>query len=144
MKTYLLISKIVEGEGVFFGYDEDGLLVRFEIRGKATKLQIAWLHKNLPTTSESFLAFKKMVENSGQKAKIVEVQPDLSFEKFWEAYNYKVGKKAKAKQIWDGMEQGSKVAAMEYIKKYNRWLSDHISVEKQYPTTYLNTKAWEN
>jgi hypothetical protein len=145
MITYLLISKQIDGEGVFFGYNEDGLLVQFEVRGKVTPVQLEWLHNHLPLDyDKDFVSFKVLVEQGGQKAKIVEVQSNLSFEKFWEDYNYKLGKKSQAKKMWEAMDEADKIRALAYIKRYNQFLSQHPGQDKQYPTTFLSYRQWEN
>lgn len=144
MKTFLLISKQIDGEGVFFGYNEDGLLVRFEIKGKATAFQIKWLQQYLPYEYTSFEDFKNIVEKGGHKAKIIEVQTDLSFEKFWQEYNYKVGKKTLAKNRWEAMDDADRARALAYIKRYNQYLSQHPGQDRQHPSTFLSYRQWDN
>jgi hypothetical protein len=144
MKTFLLVSKQIDGEGVFFGYNEDGLLVRFEIKGKATPVQIKYLQQWMPRTIADFETFKHIVENNGSKSKMIEVQTDLSFERFWEEYNYKVGKKPRAKNLWEAMDDADRARALAYIKRYNQYLSQHPGQDRQHPTTFLSYRQWDN
>lgn len=140
--NYLLRSKAMEGEGVQFGYDANGVLVFFDASDSVSEQQILWLHDNMPLSHDDLPEFKKKIESSGASLDLV--PPDLSFERFWDDYNYKHGKKQKVKKTWEGMTEGARIAALLYIKKYNYWLSQHPNVERQYPSTYLSYKPWEN
>ena len=75
--------------------------------------------------------------------KITEVPPDLSFEAFWTRYRYKVGKKARAEQLWNNLNQPDRTAALSGIIEYDRWL-ERAKVAKAYPETYLSGRRWEN
>lgn len=141
MITYLLTSDNITGEGVYFTYS-DGLLVHFDASEGVHPQQVEWLHNNMPLKYSDFAAFKAKIEKT--KAKIVEVQKDLSFEAFWELYNYKKGKKDSCKRTWEGISQADKVLAMNYIKVYKKFLADRPHVECMYPQSYLNRAEWNN
>jgi hypothetical protein len=144
MITYLLSSPSITSEGVFFSY-KDGLLVRFDASDGVDSQQVKWLHDNLPLKHDDFTAFKAKIEgNKNRKAKIVEVGKDLSFEAFWETFNYKKGRKESCKRTWDAMSQADKVLAMDYIKVYKRFLGARPNQDSVYPQTFLNTAEWNN
>lgn len=144
MITYLLSSDNITGEGVYFSY-LNGLLVHFDASDGVHPEQVEWLHKNMPLKYEDFAAFKAKIEgNKARKAKIIEVQKDLSFDAFWEMFNYKKGKKDSCKRTWEGMSQSDKVLALNYIKVYKKFLADRPHIECLYPQSYLNRAEWNN
>lgn len=64
-----------------------------------------------------------------------------TFNDFWEAYQYKVGKEL-ARKKWLKLRHTEKVAAMTFIPQYVK-----CTPEKKYrlhPTTFLNQKAWHD
>lgn len=65
----------------------------------------------------------------------------VSFEEFWEAYNYKVGKK-EAKDKWNKLKSNEQRRAYDFIGKYNNEVKT-TELGKKYPKTYLHTKIWE-
>lgn len=142
VKTYLLTSKAMEGGGVQFGYDSNDFLVYFNATDNVNKEQLLWLLKNMPLAHTEIPQFKRKIEATGASLELV--PEDLSFERFWNEYNYKLGRKPKVKRTWEGMTENARIAALLYIKKYNYWLSQHQNVERQYPSTYLSNKQWEN
>ena len=75
---------------------------------------------------------------------IVEVPADLSFEAFWTKYNYKVGKKERAKKLWQVMTDEEHASALFAIAKYNSYLINHPTIERAYPETWLSQRRWEN
>ena len=66
----------------------------------------------------------------------------LSFSVFWEAYNYKKGKK-NAESAWNRLSKKDKKAAIDGITPYmNDCKSCGRSV--RHPATYLNGRTWED
>lgn len=63
------------------------------------------------------------------------------FLKFWETYNYKIGKQ-KAYKAFNRLSEKDKTDAISGIKKYDdnkpEWK------HKQHPSTYLNGRTWED
>lgn len=140
MKKYLLQSKKT-GANILFGY-RDGVLVYIEAKENVSKLQVLWLHNELPINYEGFQAFKKKVEQTGSK--ISEVKPDLSFEAFWIAYAFKKGTKKNVQRTWNSMDETEQIKALAYIKKYNFFLAENSHVQRLYPQTFLNRAEWNN
>src|SRR5687768_298756 len=84
----------------------------------------------------------KIKENVNLKHLIItEVKQDLSFTLFWETYNYKIGKKAKAEKLWNALSEADKVLVFENIKAYNYYLTIKQNQDKQYPETYLRNRT---
>ena len=73
--------------------------------------------------------------------KLIEVLEDITFESFWNKYNYKVGKLNKTKEYWNKLSDADKTLAFKYIDKYNNHLK-LSNVSKAYPTSYLNGQYW--
>ena len=78
-----------------------------------------------------------------QGTKVQKAPEDLSFDRFWSKYNYKVGKIQRAKKLWENLPEVDKIDALNKIDRYNAWLSQR-TIEKAYPETYLSQRRWEN
>ncbi|MEO1517676.1 MAG: hypothetical protein AAFV95_21810 [Bacteroidota bacterium] len=81
--------------------------------------------------------------DGSQKVTFKQIPPDLSFERFWDAYGYKVGKKSKAAQLWNAMSEVERILCLGIIARYDFWLAAK-GIEKAYPTTFLGQRRWEN
>lgn len=68
----------------------------------------------------------------------------VEFVKFWETYSYKVGNKKKAERLWNLLSEDERIAAILGIRRYNSYLSQHPTIEKVDPETYLAQKRWED
>lgn len=75
--------------------------------------------------------------------KVEKLQEDLSFERFWRDYNYKLGKKARVEKLWGLLKDCDKLLALNGIKPYDIFLSNK-TIEKAYAETYLSQRRWEN
>jgi hypothetical protein len=78
-----------------------------------------------------------------QNVRVSDIPEDLSFERFWEQYDHKLCKKERAKGIWNKMPDAERLKALNYIARYDQWLSAG-TIAKRYADTYLNTKLWNN
>ncbi|MEZ5195087.1 MAG: hypothetical protein R2764_01410 [Bacteroidales bacterium] len=75
---------------------------------------------------------------------IKKVAPDLSFEAFWEAYAYKVGKKERAQKLWEGLSDPDKALALSACPKYRYYLSTKTNMEQAYAETWLRNRRFED
>ena len=123
------------------GYDETGVccMLRIETPG-LTKEQAGWILRTVPATEaelqELELAFP-FIE--------VERHPtDLSFNAFWDAYGYKVGKRERAMKLWASMSDADKTKCLRSIPRYNQWLASKFNMERLYPETYLHQARYHN
>jgi hypothetical protein len=71
------------------------------------------------------------------------VPEDLTFERFWEEYGFKMGNKAKTERQYNELKEEEKVAIFKAIPKYLYWLSCG-TVAQAMPSTWLNQRRWEN
>lgn len=124
---------------IVFKYDASGTLVAYELDGELNGQQIDWLFTDKFPLKETGIRMFQAIKNfTVQRGEL-----DLSFDAFWNAYGYKVGKKPMAENIWKRMNKADKMGAMAGIKPYNSYLVRHIQQEKAHATTYLNQRYWE-
>ncbi len=135
--TYIITSSSAGGE-IIFRYDADGMLIAYEMNADLTQEQYARLVATFPFQESDA---KAMAEKPNSKVQLVPA--DLSFERFWNAYNYKEGKKVMAENSWKRLSTKDKAEALSYIAEYNHKLIVS-GVAKAYPSTYINQKYWEN
>jgi hypothetical protein len=123
---------------VVVGYNEGGILCHFEA-SELTPASVAKFLNHLPFTEEELDAFKKKFLNIS----VTVAQTDLSFKAFYDAYDYKVGKKAKAEKIWEKLNDTQRLACYRVLPKYNRHL-EFTKISKAYLETFLNNAYFEN
>lgn len=135
-KKYILQPRSNTSVSVVFEFDLNGFLIMFKLTGNFNDQQHRWLLINIPTRQEMIKHF------DGKLFRVKEVPIDLSFDAFWKAYNYKVGKKVMAENLWKRMSEEERIKAMTYIARYDQEIRQS-GVQKAYPTTYLNQKYYE-
>ncbi|WP_185868303.1 hypothetical protein [Blattabacterium cuenoti] len=141
-KKYIFRSPLVSGD-IIFKYDLNGFLREIVLPENLSISHYIWIGKYLPY-NESII--NNMMPNNIMPSKssfsIEEVPADLSFNRFWTDYKYKVGKKKMAENIWNRMSLSDRVKALSYIPKY----LDHVKRtghDQAYPTTYLNQRYFD-
>jgi hypothetical protein len=97
-----------------------------------------FLFKLLPLTLEELKKVANEKSTRGYKL----LPPDLSFERFWDEYDYKTDKKT-TETRWKGLTEGEKMAALSFIPVYNTSLIKS-GLAKLYPSTYLSKKRWND
>lgn len=128
-----------------FKYNLNGDITSFKVlRGRLNPNQCKWLF-----TGDRFPAFESQMtgvwinELEFKNKFTIEVGAiDLSFETFYNAYNYKI-KKVKAKALWDKLNKVDKLEALKGIKAYDGYLH-RKGVAKANPQAYLNQRYWED
>lgn len=73
---------------------------------------------------------------------VTTVKQELTFDDFWEAYNYKVDKEV-ARRRWNALTTKDRIAAYNFIPAYDDFLKKK-SLGKLYPSTYINKKRWND
>lgn len=68
---------------------------------------------------------------------------DLSFRKFWFAYGYKVGNKARVEKKWNNLKDEDRLLALQGVERQRRHSQTH-KTDMPYPETYLDQRRWEN
>ena len=67
---------------------------------------------------------------------------NISFDQFWNLYDYKVGSKVKLKKKWDGLSDSDRNHIMKHIPQYIKTTPDKKF--RKHPATYLNNQGWED
>jgi len=122
---------------VVLEYDENALLISVEFKDNNLK-QINFMLAKLPALENELEAFVQQ-----HKLKLSQVQQDLSFEAFWNAYKYKVGKKARTERLWNSLSKQERELVFVAIPRYRRFIA-FKNQESAYAETWLNNKMWEN
>ena len=135
MRKYVLTSPEFEGE-LIFGYNTEGVLVFYENKAELKTEHLVWLSGHFPHVSDHLPRIVR-------KGKITEIT-DLSFERFWNEYGFKVGNKKRAEKLWVALQESERIAVFEHLPKYNYYLKTHQGLMKAYPETFLNQRRWEN
>ena len=67
---------------------------------------------------------------------------NISFDKFWNLYNYKVGRKDKVIYKWESLKDNDRQEIMDYIPLYIQSKPD--KQYRKYPMTFLNNEGWKD
>lgn len=65
---------------------------------------------------------------------------NISFDEFWDLYDYKKGKKDKVERKWNSLKDSERIAIMDNIPAYK--LSTPDKRFRKQPMVYLNNEAW--
>jgi hypothetical protein len=123
-----------------FKYNLNGFLKAFILEeGTLTKTQQTWLFnaEHFPYTESQMQRFGKF-----KNIEVTKGEPDLSFESFYKAYNYAVGKK-NAQNAYKKLSKADKIKAIASIKAYEGFLF-RKKIPKAYPATYLNQRRFDD
>ncbi|WP_185872555.1 hypothetical protein [Blattabacterium cuenoti] len=137
-KKYILTSHLFKGE-IIFEYDLNGVLRKLFFPKNLSLSHYIWIGKYLPYNEFIIKKMKTMIGSFSIK----EIPVDLSFQRFWTDYKYKVGKKQFAENIWNNMSICDRIKALLYIPKY----LDHVKRtgdDQAYPINYLNQRYFDN
>ncbi len=138
--TYILKSKMTSNVWEF-QYDLNGILKEFKIiDGELTEEQKNYLFhpKRFPYTEDIIKIWQKSVK----KVEVIIGKPDLSFDTFWNLYNYKVSKK-NAQTQWKKLSELDKLNAIKNIKAYDGFLKRN-NTAKVYPERYLKNRRFDD
>lgn len=135
LNHYILTHKNLQGE-VELGYSSTGRLMLWHIRAELNQSNYEKLLNHIPVEEKNVNAYR----NKGWNMK--HLPPDLSFERFWQAYDNKKSK-LKAEKLWEKMTTAERMKALEQLPAYNRFLASK-GMEKAFPDTWLRNKRWED
>jgi hypothetical protein len=138
MVRYSIEFKNQPDKPMVIGY-ENRQLALISIPEWFSEQQITWMLNTVPT-SEPRLG---ELDSYMPRFKVQKIEEDLSFERFWNDYGYKVGKKERCQMLWRILSDADKSSCLKAIKKYNRWLLDK-NIDRVYPETFLSQRRWEN
>lgn len=140
MSKYLVEFKGTPASAILH-YNPDGCLVYYEHEGEWSKKAFIFFFERFPFMLEHLEALKA---NTKFKIKVEEIPEDLSFERFWEEYANKKGKKSRVENVWNRMIDQDRIMALKYIKTYDSHLAMNKGIVKKYPETFLNAEEWNN
>ena len=129
---------------IVVGYDnrDSNLLQTMEVNMQGiTAEQLAWFVKSF-LEMDLDLFIQKSART--MQVEVTPIAEDLSFERFWQEYKYKVGSKDRARRLWEALEDTEKSDALHAIKPYRYWLSHQNNTNTCLPQTYLKQRRWEN
>jgi hypothetical protein len=128
--------------------EKDNMITRVNL-GKTTRLTVCKydsyqqpLHVKPTTAVRSLYTNNK--EDKENKESIGEKPIGLRhpFDKFWDAYDKKVGEKNKIEKKWTSLKDNERELAMSYLPKYKE--SQPNKKYRLNPETFLNQKGWNN
>lgn len=131
MREYIFTSRQFTGF-MKFGYDAEGVLVKFENNAILDTQQLGYLSNNFPFD-------KQELPKIAGKGKLEECT-DLTFEKFWKEYGCKKDK-VQAEKYWRKMPDDEKAKAISAIKRFKHDCKMH-NREMVYPIRYLRNMRY--
>jgi len=137
---YILTSKRTSFK-IVFKYDFKGFLTAFEIEGVDDETQLQYLFWN---AKFPFPYIEKIIPDIEKLAifNIEKVEDDLSFERFWKVYDYKVSKK-KAEKLYAKLSKANRIKVFLHLPEYEKYLQ-RKRIEKAYPDTYLRNEKYND
>jgi len=144
---YSVVAPVNTQDVVIFTYNYVGRLVDMTFGGDCTDAFIHTAKREAPVrvvprpSGQLPLQFDRWLE---AKCKVKDITNfDLSFNKFWDAYDKKVGNKKDAQKAWDRLPELDKIMAFGGIRK-QRMLYERDRLCIPFVTTYLHQRRWEN
>lgn len=139
MSTWLLTSPEFEGE-IVLEYDDEGRLLRLDIRAKLTDGQRSWFVNNLPP---SLAKLQALLKSSGSRSRLEEVTFEPRFDDFWIKYDDRTTSSRKRSLAkWNRMSKMDQLKAYRYINRY--FAEIPYGTRKKFAETYLNSELWNN
>lgn len=135
MKKYIVTSETLNGE-IIYKFNAEGKFTCIDIQGQVDETQRKWLLQFLP---QDETVFWNLIKQS-KKLKAAEVPFDLSFDNFFNLYNYRVGKK-EAQKAYERLSDEQKTKAILAIAAYDKhWTAKGQA--KAYASTYINKEYY--
>lgn len=138
MTKYTLISKKYPDVKAEVTYRDEGSLYGVVFISDMDGVQKSWLLTHVPKLESELQYLQKYFT-------VEQIIGDLSFDAFWDKYNYKVGNKKRAEKLWNALSEADRIQALKVIASYDNWLKRKNYIqEKCYPETYLNQRRFES
>lgn len=138
MHKIIITSTKFEGS-LEFEMDDQEMVRLFRNHATLDEKQQAWLSENFPITLKRLNAML-----SGFRSLTGElIQTDLSFDNFWDTFDYKIGNKKRAQKLWKELSDADKLKAIQTIPAYEYYLKMKPAIEKLYPETFLSQRRFE-
>jgi len=157
LKTQLNIKKKLE-KVLQFMYEIDVLSVKngevfsetllnfsekYQIKKEKTRKRVAeWREKQID--AENVTSYERVSNTPKVKLSKVKLSKvnNIEFDKFWNLYDKKIGKKEKIKSKWDKLTIEVQEKILDYIPKYIKSQPDK-SFRKN-PETFFNNESWND
>lgn len=137
--TYKVKGKEV-GLEFLFKYDLNGFLTEFKKNQPLTEEQRLWLYSpKFPETEE---LMNQWIIHLKKRFEVVKVPADLSFDKLWELYGYKVSK-ADAEKAFKKLKEPDVIKCFLGLKPYEEYLAKN-KIAKAHLSRYINGRYFEN
>lgn len=137
MEKVILTSDNFSGE-IILEYDFNGYLTKYENLADLSEAQQKFFYQNFPSYGD---LFNSLVEKA-QSIKVERIPADLSFNRIWDEYDYKIGKKDKTAQLWSKLSVTERIQVFQSLKHYDRYLALKRGLDKQYLETYLRNQQY--
>jgi len=138
---YILTSKNKPGVKLVFTYHLNGFLKSVETEGIDHESQLKFIFWNdkfpFPYVQSLINPLLKL-----NMFNVRQLEDDLSFDRFWEVYGYKVSRK-KAEKLWDKLSKAKRILVFLHLPKYESYLAKK-GIEKAYPDTYLRNEKYND
>lgn len=138
---YILTGKNSKAK-VVFNYDLNGYLTSLTCEGIELETQLKYLFWNEKFPFPYLETLMPAVKALSKSLDIKRVEDDLSFERFWQVYDYKVSRK-KAEKLYEKLSKGQRIKIFLHLPKYENYLRAK-RIEKAYPDTYLRNEKFED
>jgi hypothetical protein len=137
INRYSLTHPLIDGS-IELEYTS-GLLTEYTLKGSIPFAALKTMLGRFPV-SENML--KETATHPD--AKITQIASDLSFERFWNAYDNKSAGSSKkdAERRWNKLSDTDRQLALKHIAVYNRELAK-TGTAKKYAETYINQRPWD-
>ena len=106
----------------------------------STDKQVEWIFNTMAMKANDIDEIAAYMSGISKKVKVKEVPPDISFDRFYNQYENKVGRQ-RAERAWKRMAKAEKVKALMGIKKYKAH-SFNKKYDLAYPARYLNDQLY--
>jgi hypothetical protein len=145
MNKYVINIKDMPGEEVVLKYNQAGKLMQIDASNGLllSAKQLQFLKVNIPVLLiDEATQLIELIKKTNDKITITKGELDVSFETFWELYNYK-RHKLPAQKLFEKMSYAEKVKCIDSIKPYDTYRTRKGWLEKMLADTYLRNKEWE-
>lgn len=138
MKHFVLTSTAFAGN-IEYKYCDEGYLIWFSYQATMSSTQRDYALTKMPLTISGFEA---LIGNS-KTLKVEEIQLDLSFDAFWEAYGNKINKK-RCQPLFEKLNTDNRLLCIKSIASYKRYLNKTNFRNPVDPENYLRKEMYLN
>jgi hypothetical protein len=145
MNKYVINIKGMPGEEVVIKYSQAGKLMQIDVSNgmQLNEKQLQFLKVSIPVLLiDEATQLIELIKKTNDKITITKGELDVSFDTFWEMYNYK-RHKLPTHKLFEKLSYAEKVKCIESIKQYDAYRTRKGWLEKMLADTYLRNREWE-